>query len=178
MTRQEFAVSPLSRVAWLWLLVPSLALLAGAWLHASRVATPAPGSLLAPFMLALVLVVPWLALRRRRTAIEGRELVVAAAFHTRHVALDALDLVQARIVDLAEHTGYRPMLGLNRFGLPTYRAGHYLLRNRKRAFCLLTATDRVLVLPQRDGRVLLLSPERPRELLDRLRELASPPPHR
>ena len=86
--------------------------------------------------------------------------------------------MQARIVDLAEHTGYRPMLGLNRFGLPTYRAGHYLLRNRKRAFCLLTATDRVLVLPQRDGRVLLLSPERPRELLDRLRELASPPPHR
>ena len=44
---------------------------------------------------------------------------------------------------------------------------------------LFAASDiSLLVLPQRDGRVLLLSPERPRELLDRLRELASPPPHR
>ena len=174
MTPHEIPLAPLSRAPWLWLVVPALALLVGVWLQPPQAQTPVPARLLAPFAIALVVLVPWLALRRRRIAIEGRDLVVAAAFYSRRVSVDALDLAHARVVDLAEHTGYAPMLGINRFGLPGFRAGHYLLRNRQRALCLLTATGRVLVLPQRDGRLLLLSPEKPRELLERLRELAVP----
>jgi len=160
----------MSRAPWLWLLGPALAVLVAAWLQPP----PAPARLLAPFAIALVLVAPLLALRRRRIAIDGRDLVVAAAFYTRRVPVEALDLARARVIDLAEHTGYAPMLGINRLGLPGFRAGHYLLRNRQRGFCLLTATDRVLMLPQRDGKVLLLSPARPRELLEHLCALATP----
>ncbi len=171
---RAFALVPLPRQAWLFLAaIAAMALVGGLLLPRSE-PLPAPAWLLAPFFVALLLVAPLLALRRRRIAVEGEELVVAASFYTRRVRADALDLDHARIVDLGEHTGFRPMLGLNRFGVPGFRAGHYLLRNRQRAFCLLTASDRVLVLPQRDGKVLLLSPEKPRDLLGHLRELAAP----
>lgn len=179
MNRQEVPLVPMSRAPWFWLLAPALALLVAAWLQPQQAQpTPAPAWLLAPFAIALILVAPSLALRRRSIALQECELVVAAAFYTRRVGIQALDLERARVIDLAEHTDYAPMLGINRLGLPGFRAGHYLLRNRQRAFCLLTATGRVLMLPQRDGRVLLLSPARPLELLERLRELATLPSHR
>lgn len=175
---REFALAPLPRQAWLFLsAIAAMALIGGLLLPRSE-PLPAPAWLLAPFFVALLLVAPLLALRRRRIAVEGDALVVAASFYTRRVRIDALDLDHARIVDLGEHTGFKPMLGLNRFGVPGFQAGHYLLRNRQRAFCLLTARARVLVLPQHDGKVLLLSPEKPRDLLERLRELAAPHPRR
>ncbi len=177
MTRQEFPLAPLSRAPWLCLLLAAAGVLVATWfLVADELRLPARA--LAPAAAALLMLAPLLALGRRRIWIDGRELVVAAAFYTRRVAVDALDLAQARVLDLAEHTGHAPMLGLNRLGLPGFRAGHYLLRNRQRAFCLLTAFDRVLVLPQRDGKVLLLSPARPLDLLGHLRELATPAAHR
>ena len=115
-----------------------------------------------------------LALRRRRIILEGRELVVAAAFFTQRINIDALDLASARSVDLAEHTEFAPMLKLGGYDLPGFRAGSYLLRNRARAFCLLTTSDRVAVLPRRDGKFLVLSPEKPQTLLSALSELAAP----
>lgn len=174
---REFPLPPLQRTAWLFLVLPALAVAVGVLAMPRAQATPVP-AIAGPLMIALVMVGPLLALRRRRIVLDGRVLTVAATFYTRRVAVDELDLAQARIVDLGEHTELSPLLGLNRFGLPGLRAGHYLLRNRRRAFCLLTRRDRVLALPQRDGRMLLLSPERPRDLLDRLRELATPPPRR
>lgn len=178
MPTQEFPLVPLARTPWLWLVLPALAVVVGVWLVPQQQDTPAPHWLVAPFMIALVMVAPLLALRRRRITLDGRELVIAATFYTRRVSVDALDLDKARVVDLAEHTGYAPMLGLNRFGLPGLRAGHYLLRNRSRAFCLLTDRKRVLLLPQRDGRSVLLSPEKPQALLARLHELAEQPARR
>ena len=47
--------------------------------------------------------------------------------------------------------------------------GAAAIRNAK-AFCLLTRQQRVLILPQRDGASLLLSPEHPQALLDALRQ--------
>ena len=177
MAAREFPLAPLQRMAWLFLVLPALAVAVGVLLMPRAQGTPVP-AIAGPLMIALVMLGPLLALRRRRIALDGRTLTVAATFYTRRVAVDALDLAQARIVDLGEHTELSPLLGLNRFGLPGLQAGHYLLRDRRRAFCLLTRRDRVLVLPQRDGKLLLLSPERPRDLLDRLRELATPPPRR
>src|SRR5690606_14144923 len=169
---REFPPSPLPRRAWLSVFSIAALVLAGGLLLPRGETLPAPAWLLTPLLVALLLVLPLQALRRRRIAVEGEELVVAAALYTRRVNVDALDLEQARIVDLDEHTAFKPVLGLNRFGVPGFQAGRYLLRNRQRAFCLLTARDRVLVLPQRDGRLLLLSPEKPRDLLAHLRELA------
>lgn len=126
-----------------------------------------------PFAVALLFVPVVLAMQRRRIAVRDGVLDVAATLFTRRVAIDALDLDAARVVDLAEHTALRPTLGLMRFSLPGLRAGHFLLRDRSRAFCLLTAFDRVLALPVRDGTWLLLSPERPQDLLRALREVAA-----
>ena len=96
-------------------------------------------------------------------------LVVAATFYTRKTAVTALDLAQARIASLDEHTEFRPGMKTNGYALPGFQAGHFRLRNRAKAFCLLTTQQRVLILPQRDGAFLLLSPERPQALLDALR---------
>ena len=76
---------------------------------------------------------------------------------------------QARIVDLDEHSGLKPMLKLFGVGLPGYHGGHYLLRDRSRAFVLLTG-GKALVLPRRDGRRVLLSLAQPQALVDALRE--------
>ena len=178
MDSREFPLAPLQRTAWLVLaIVPVAAVVAGLLFPGLR-QLPAPAWLVAPLLGALLVVPLALVLRRRRIALEGRTLVVAATFYTRRVDVDALDVAHARVVDLAERTEFAPMLKLNGYELPRFRAGHFLLRNRSRAFCLLTARDRVLVLPQRDGKTLLLSPARPRDLLERLRELATPPPRR
>lgn len=175
---REFEPAPVPRRAWGVLVAVTALLIAGLTLLAHREPLPAPAWLLAPALVTVLLVAPLLALRRRRIAVEGDELVVAATVYTQRMRLDAFDLDHARIVDLREHTALKPMLGLNRFGVPGLRAGHYLLRDRRRAFCLLTRFDRVLVLPQRDGKVWLLSPEKPHDLLEHLRRLAVPQPHR
>lgn len=174
---QEFALAPLNRFAPLVLVVPAAAIALGVLLVPREQVTPLP-VLASVFMIALLVLGPLLALLRRRIAIEGHTLVVAATLYTQRIDVAALDLDRARIVDLSEHTELAPMLGLNRFGLPGLRAGHYLLRNRSRAFCLLTRRERVLVLQRRDGRFVLLSPDKPQALLSRLRELAETPPRR
>lgn len=51
-------------------------------------------------------------------------------------------------------------------------SGHFRMRGGGKAFCLLTDYSRVLVLPLRDGSMLLLSPEHPRALLDALKQAA------
>ncbi len=119
-----------------------------------------------------------LLIRRRRIVIAGRELRVTAAWYSRKTSIDALDLEHARIVDLAEHTELKPLLKTNGIGLPGFRAGHYRLRNRAKAFCLLVGSEPLLALPERDGTMLLLSVDQPRRLLERLRELAATTPDR
>ena len=87
--------------------------------------------------------------------------------------MDELSLKDARVIDLAEHIESKPTVKLNGYGSIGFKAGYYLLRNRSRAFCLLTGFERVLVLPQRDGKCILLSPEQPQALLDALRDVAA-----
>ncbi len=171
----DIPLAPLPQQAWVFLVALAAALvLAGVLLPAGRL-VPAPAWPTIAFGLALLLVAPALALRRRRLAIEGDELVVAATFYTRRVPVRTLDLEHARVVDLAEHTGLKPWLGANRFDLPGFQAGYYLMRNRQRACCMITARERVLVLPLRDGRLLMVSPLQPRDLLARLERIASAP---
>ena len=52
--------------------------------------------------------------------------------------------------------------------MPGYRAGHFRLRDRRRAFVLVTRREKLLALPERNGRMLLLSLKQPQALLDAL----------
>lgn len=174
--RHEFAVTPPSPLIYgllgaIWLVVVTVVLVrtdVGAWR-----ADPVPWWLPPLFASALIVVGPLVWLSRRDISIEAGELRVAAGLNTQTLAIRDLMLDKARILDLDEHTGFKPMLQLFGAGLPGYKSGHYLLRNRARAFVLLTRRGKVLLLPRRDGKYLLLSPEHPQALLDALRESAT-----
>ena len=164
-TARDFPLAPLQSMVWplailLMLVLPVAIVIAAAF--GSR--QPMPGSAVAALSVVLLLMLAALALlKRRRIALEDGVLVVAATFYTRKTA------AQARIASLDEHTEFRPGMKTNGYALPGFQAGHFRLRNRAKAFCLLTTQQRVLILPQRDGAFLLLSPERPQALLDALR---------
>jgi hypothetical protein len=110
--------------------------------------------------------------RRRHVVLDGDLLTVAAGFNTAQVRIADLDIAAAQIVNLTDNTLLRP--GMKSFGtaMPGLHAGHFHLRNRSRGFILLTDRTKVLALPERSGRMLLLSLERPQALLDALRAVA------
>ena len=170
-TARDFPLAPLQSMVWplaiLLMLVLPVAIVIAATFGSGQ---PMPGSAVAALSVVLLLMLAALALlKRRRITLEDGVLVVAATFYTRKTAVTALDLAQARIASLDEHTEFRPGMKTNGYALPGFQAGHFRLRNRAKAFCLLTTQQRVLILPQRDGAFLLLSPERPQALLDALR---------
>lgn len=110
------------------------------------------------------------ALRRMRACIDDRVLELRAPLQRLRVAVGMLDLAQARIVDLNREPSLRPRLKSGGVDLPGVAAGHFRGRPfSQRLFCLLTRRERVLLLPERSGRRLLLSLERPQALLDALR---------
>ncbi|GAB3388582.1 PH domain-containing protein [Lysobacter fragariae] len=113
-------------------------------------------------------------LRRRRVTLAGGNLKVLAGINSRTVAIADLDLATARIVDLREHDTLRPFIKIFGTRLPGLCLGHFRLRDRSRAFLLVTDTSKVLVLGERSGRRLLLSLAQPQALLDALRGAADP----
>lgn len=163
---REFSVAPPDpRKTWL-LLGPVLgAALAGMALAARE--EPRTWFALPVLLAAVALVLA--SVRRRRVLLRDGELVVHAGLHSCRVPLDALDLEHARVVDLDEHTALRPALKTFGTAVPGYRAGHFRLRDRGRAFVLLTRSTRAVVVPERTGRRLLLGVARPQALLDALR---------
>ena len=113
---------------------------------------------------------------RRSVRLEDGELKISAGMHAHRVAIGAIDLAGARIVDLAEHKALRPIFKSFGTSLPGYYAGHFRLRDRSKAFVLVTDRTRVLVLPERSGRKLLLSLRHPQALLDALSAQAGSAP--
>nr|WP_298133780.1 PH domain-containing protein [uncultured Pseudoxanthomonas sp.] len=177
---QEFPVAPLPSHTALWLWLPMLAAIGAATVAItmeSRTPPPLAAWLVVPFVV-LVGVVLTLAMRRRLIVLDNRELQIRATFYTKKITVEAIDLDRARVLSLEEHTDLSPMLKTNGFSLPGFKAGHFRLRNLGKAFCLVTDRSRVLTLPLRDGGLVLLSPARAADLLARLRELATPSPHR
>jgi len=155
----------------LLMLAPALGLFAGlGGLALAAREEPRVWWMLIPIVLVCALIAA--ALRRREVALDGGHLRIAAALHTLTVSVDRLDLASAKIVDLAEARDLRPFWKTFGTSAPGLRAGHFRLRDRTRAFALVTRQDRVLVLPEREGRILLLSLERPQALLDALRAVA------
>jgi len=110
-----------------------------------------------------------LAMRRHRVVVDADGLEVATTFYRRRLAWAALGLDDARVLDLGEHTGYKPALKSNGTALPGFRSGWFRLRNREKALVAMTSGPRVLWLPTTQGYGLLLQPRQPKALLDHLR---------
>ena len=124
-------------------------------------------------LVALVILAVLLPMWRRQVAFDGKQLRVKATYYSRQSPLSDFRLDQARVVDTREHTEFKPMLKTNGFGLPGYWAGHFMLRDKRKAFCLVTDVSKVLALPHADGRVWLLSFEHPQAVLDVLRRASA-----
>lgn len=124
-----------------------------------------------PVLAIVALVGPllMLAMARRAVLMEGGMLVVKAALHTRRVPVATLAPDRARVVDLDERTGLRPLLKTWGMALPGFHAGWFRQREGlRKVFYLLTDRRRVLWLPVSGGGDLMLSLERPQSLLDAL----------
>lgn len=175
---RDFPVEAANPWSLLWIWIPLIAAILV--IVCSREQATWLGNIAASGFLLLLLLVLGAALSwlygRRHIGLQGRELQITATLYRKRVPVDALDLANARIVDLAEHTDLRPLFKTNGFGMPGFAAGHFRLRDMRKAFCLLTDRSRVLVLPLRDGTLLLLTPEKPQVLLQQLQELADQNP--
>lgn len=178
MNPREFELPSPPAGTWMTLAAIWAAVLASTWLrpHPHAATAGYAWSWMVPvFATALVVVGPFVWMQRRRVAIDDGRLVVQAGMQTRKFDIDGLDLEQARVIDLGEHTEFKPMLKLAGVSLPGLRYGSFLLRNRRRAFCLLIGDDRTLLLPLHAAgkgkeSLVLLGPARPQALLEALRE--------
>jgi len=112
----------------------------------------------------------WFGLHRMQVRLEDGVLRVRASGYRRRVALSDLDLAAARVLALDASSEFAPRIKLNGIGLPGVAVGHFRGRPlKRRLFCALTERRRVLVLPERGcERALVLSVEKPQELLDAL----------
>jgi hypothetical protein len=125
---------------------------------------------LVPSLFALVAVLfgfAWV-IRNPRVRLKDGELQVGR-FPRLLVRASQLDLAAARVVDLGNETNLQPVIRLMGTSVPGLQTGWFWLRDRSRAFLLVTDRRRVLVLPRRDGGPVLLSLVRPESLLDALR---------
>jgi len=103
-----------------------------------------------------------------RVEVTPDALTIRGSIYGRSVPRSALNLEQARVVDLDQEPALKPALRTNGVGLPSYRVGWFRLRDRERALCFLTRTDRVLYLPTTQNFALLVSAEDPSALLHAL----------
>lgn len=170
-TRREFAIVPPDlRIV---LLLPAIGLLA-ALAGLGFAAREAPRVWWFAILIVLAAVLIAWSVQRRRVVLDGDMLAVTAGIHGLRVRVADLDLAAARIANLADAPALRPATQTFGTALPGYSAGHFRLRDRSRGFLLLTDRRKVLALPERSGRTLLLSVERPRALLDALNAVAEP----
>lgn len=173
--RREFDIAaPDLRLVWL---VPGIVLLA-CGIGVAFAARQEPKALLALPAVALSVALIALLVKRRKALLEDGQLTIVAGLNRLKVRVADLDLAGARIVNLADAPELRPWIKVFGTSTPGYRAGHFRLRDRSKAFVLLTDRGKVLALPERGGRTLLLSAQRPQSLLDALRAVTDAPSRR
>ena len=116
------------------------------------------------------------AMHRHGLTLSADSLEVKSSFYSRVVPLSELRLDEARVIDLDERTEFKPAAKSNGYAVPGFHSGHFRLRNREKAFVAIAGERRALWLPvSHDNPGLLLQPQQPDALLNRLRELATNP---
>ena len=182
---REFTVAPpaynLRLIMLLLFALPMLLFLIGvfAFRHSHAVPIQPPnihtvGLLVLPIAVAFIfttVLLSW-AVPRRRIVLADGVLDITATFYRRKLPVAAFDLDKALVINLDQHREWRPLIKTNGLGMPGLHAGWFRSRRLVKMFCLLTTRDRVLVLPELTGGAMLLSAERPQELLQALREMA------
>jgi hypothetical protein len=98
-------------------------------------------------------------------AVSSQALDIKGGVYRTTIPMSGLQVPLARIVDLDQERGLRPLLKLYGIGLPSYRSGWYRLRDGEKALVALTRTNRVVYIPTSQGYALLLSPDNPTEFL-------------
>lgn len=169
--RREFAVVPPDLR--LLLPLPAIGLLAGL-VGIGFAAREEPRVWWVAIVIVLAAALIAWSVRRRHVVLEDDLLTIMAGMNSARVRVADLDPAAARIVDLAQTPTLRPMLKTFGASMPGYHAGHFRLHDRSRGFLLLTGRSKVLALPERSGRMLLLSLERPQALLDALKAVTEP----
>jgi hypothetical protein len=111
-------------------------------------------------------------MQRQKVRLSDAGLIVRRLPWSRAIKPSQLDLDNARILNLDEHPELRPSFKIVGTRLPGYRSGLFWLRDRRKATVLITETRRVLVLPKRDGNLIMLSLQRPEALLEALKRRA------
>ncbi len=119
-------------------------------------------------VLALLAFVAWSA-RHSRVEVTDAELRLVGDLWGRSIPLQALRLEAAAVVDLETSPDYAPRLRTFGTGLPGYASGWFRLRNGEKALGYLTTRRSLVYLPTTLGYSLLLSAERPQDLLAALR---------
>ena len=165
MKREFPVVPPDARLVWLLPGFATLAVVIGIALLAT---TQEPRAWLALPVAFASFAVLALLLRRIRVSLDAGLLTIAASINTHRVAVTDLDLTAARVIDLREHNEWKPLVKVFGTRLPGCSLGHFRLRDRSPAFVLLTDRARVLMLPEKSGKKLLLSLQQPQVLLDAL----------
>ncbi len=111
-------------------------------------------------------------MRRHSLRLDSDSLEITTTFYRRRFSIDQLDLAKARVIDLAEHTAFKPIMKTNAMIVPGFNSGWFRLRNRERAFVATSDGPRVLLIPTHAKFNLLLQPMQPQVLLDSLRDIA------
>ncbi len=175
-TDRRLALSPLGKApVWFALIMGTVVPVTTAlalWVPFSDGKVSALMMLMAQAMVGLVVLACTLPLWRREASFDGERLQVKAAIYTRRAPLAEFQLDQAQVVNLKESSALKPFWKTNGYALPGFSAGHFRLRDRRKAFCLITDATKVLALPHADGRVWLLGLEHPQAVLDILRRSA------
>jgi hypothetical protein len=124
---------------------------------------------------AAMLVVPFLLWRigHRSVRLDDKGLRIRTLPWPRTLALAQIDLQQAKIVQLDARSELWPSVKIAGSRMPGYRSGRFRLRDGRHASVIVSDLQRVLYLPLRDGKVVLLSVERGEALLDAMRRRAS-----
>lgn len=144
------------------------------WFSASNPQDQRMGMLGAVLITAFIGALLALALLRRKVWLQDGQLRVNAGINSLRVPVNELDIAHARIVNMDENPDYR--LGFRTFGtqLPGYHAGHFRQGSGLKTFALVTAKQRVLLIPRQGERRIMLSLAQPQALLDALRAAQTP----
>jgi hypothetical protein len=171
MSTQEFDIPPPGKFVMVFLLVIGLVsplLIVASILLAAReqrmVLMVLPAAIIFPLIAG---VIGW-SILKRKIRLQDKALLTGV-FGWRRVPVSDLRLDAAAVIDLQQHRDLQPTFKLAGTSMPGYRSGWFWLRDKRRAYVVLTDWRRVLALPKRDGGIILLSLQRPEALLDALR---------
>ena len=108
--------------------------------------------------------------RNSRVEIDHDHIKLVGDFWGREIPFAALNLSEARILDLRCHTEFAPRRRTFGTGLPGYASGWFKLRNGEKALLYLTRRTDVAYLPTSEGYSVLLSVENPHAFIETLED--------